>query len=119
MLVNPDAVTDATATIYASAYDTPDAIRAGNGWYQTFGQDIADDRTYAPVKAPLLALTNPGQYDYLREPRCRTRPRTRGSSCSTAPATTSWRNSRTPSSAPDRTPHATVVTDRRDADGGS
>jgi pimeloyl-ACP methyl ester carboxylesterase len=66
MLVNPDAVTGRDRDIYAGAYDTPDAIRAGNGWYQTFAQDIADDRTYAPIKAPLLALANPGQYDYLR-----------------------------------------------------
>ena len=66
MLVNPDAVTRADRAIYAAAYDSPAAIRAGNGWYQTFGQDIADDSTYAPVTAPLLALANPAQYDYLR-----------------------------------------------------
>ncbi len=67
MLVNPDAVPDRDRAIFAAAYDTPDAIRAGNGWYQTFGQDIADDRGYAPVAAPLLAITNPAQYDYLRD----------------------------------------------------
>ncbi len=67
MLVNPDAVTDRDRARYAAAYDTRDAIRAGNGWYQAFGQDIADDGTYAPVTAPLLALANPAQYDYLRQ----------------------------------------------------
>jgi pimeloyl-ACP methyl ester carboxylesterase len=66
ILVNPDAVTDRDRDIYAHAYDTPDAIRAGNGWYQTFGQDIADDHTYAPIQAPLLALASPAQYDNLR-----------------------------------------------------
>jgi pimeloyl-ACP methyl ester carboxylesterase len=66
ILVNPDAVTGRDRDIYARAYNTIDAIRAGNGWYQAFGQDIADDRTYAPVTAPLLALANPAQYDYLR-----------------------------------------------------
>jgi pimeloyl-ACP methyl ester carboxylesterase len=65
ILVNPDAVTGRDREIYAGAYNTRDAIRAGNGWYQAFGQDIADDRTYAPVTAPLLALANPVQYDYL------------------------------------------------------
>lgn len=66
MLVNKDAVTDRDRDIYARAYATPDAIRAGNGWYQTFGQDIADDGTYAPVTAPLLALAAAGNHDYLR-----------------------------------------------------
>jgi pimeloyl-ACP methyl ester carboxylesterase len=64
ILVDEDAVSDRDREIYAKAYDTADAIRAGNGWYQAFGQDIEDDRTYAPVTAPLLALTD-AQYDYL------------------------------------------------------
>ncbi|MFG2295093.1 alpha/beta fold hydrolase [Streptomyces sp. NPDC048603] len=42
--------------VYAHAYDTPDAIRAGNAWYRAFAQDIADFGTYAPVPHPLLAL---------------------------------------------------------------
>jgi pimeloyl-ACP methyl ester carboxylesterase len=67
ILVNQDAVTGRDRDIYAAAYNTPAAIRAGNGWYQAFNQDIADDRTYAPVKPPLLALANPAQYDYLRQ----------------------------------------------------
>lgn len=67
ILVNPDAVTDRDRAIFARAYDSADAVRAGNGWYQTFGQDIADDRGYAPVSAPLLAIANPGQYGYLRD----------------------------------------------------
>lgn len=66
MLVNKDAVTDRDRGIYADAYQSKDAIRAGNGWYQAFAQDIADDRTYAPVTAPLTALASPNRYDYLR-----------------------------------------------------
>ncbi|WP_329380462.1 alpha/beta hydrolase [Streptomyces sp. NBC_01351] len=42
--------------VYARAYDSPDAIRAGNAWYRAFGQDIADLADYTPVAAPLLAL---------------------------------------------------------------
>lgn len=67
MLVNQDSVTDRDRDIYARAYNTPDAIRAGNGWYQAFGQDIVDDQTYAPVSAPLLALAAAGNYQYLRD----------------------------------------------------
>jgi pimeloyl-ACP methyl ester carboxylesterase len=67
ILVDQDAVTGRDRDIYAAAYNTPAAIRAGNGWYQAFNQDIVDDRTYAPVTPPLLALANPAQYDYLRQ----------------------------------------------------
>src|SRR6476469_75966 len=66
ILLDQDAVTERDRDIYAAAYDTPEAIRAGNGWYQAFNQDIADDRPYAPVRPPHLALANPAQYDYLR-----------------------------------------------------
>ncbi len=67
ILREQDNVTDRDRRIYAAAYDTPDAIRAGNGWYQTFGQDIADDRTYAPVTSPLLALVSPENHDLVRQ----------------------------------------------------
>jgi pimeloyl-ACP methyl ester carboxylesterase len=66
ILVDQDTVSDRDRDIYARAYNTPDAIRAGNGWYQTFGQDIVDDGTYAPVPMPLLALAGAGNYEYLR-----------------------------------------------------
>ncbi|MFI0420153.1 alpha/beta fold hydrolase [Spongiactinospora sp. 9N601] len=42
--------------VYALAYSTADAIRAGNGWYQTFNRDIEDERTYGRVTAPMLVL---------------------------------------------------------------
>lgn len=67
MLLDQDAVSDRDRAIFARAYDTPDAIRAGNGWYQTFGQDIADGRTYAPVTPPLLALAAAPNHDLVRE----------------------------------------------------
>jgi pimeloyl-ACP methyl ester carboxylesterase len=65
MLLDQDAVTDRDRAIYARAYDTAAAIRAGNGWYQAFAQDIADDRTYAPVTPPVLALVAPPNYDLV------------------------------------------------------
>lgn len=59
-LVNQAAITDADRQIYAEAYDSPDAIRASNGWYQTFVQDIQDAKTYAPVSMPVLGLAAEG-----------------------------------------------------------
>jgi pimeloyl-ACP methyl ester carboxylesterase len=53
---DPGAFSEETRALYAAAYDTPDAIRAGNGWYQTFGQDIADAKDYPVLTMPLLGL---------------------------------------------------------------
>ncbi|MDA9451245.1 MULTISPECIES: alpha/beta fold hydrolase [unclassified Bradyrhizobium] len=46
--------------VYASAYSSRDAIRASNGWYQAFGQDIADDARYEKLSMPVLGLGGPG-----------------------------------------------------------
>jgi pimeloyl-ACP methyl ester carboxylesterase len=42
--------------VYRAAYASSDAIRASNGWYQAFPQDIVDDGTYAKFKMPVLGL---------------------------------------------------------------
>ncbi|HEU5160182.1 MAG TPA: alpha/beta hydrolase [Streptosporangiaceae bacterium] len=57
-LVDKEAVTPLDRAVYAHAYNTPDAIRAGNGWYQTYGQDIVDMGTYDKVTAPLLGMVS-------------------------------------------------------------
>jgi len=59
---HPSAVGDRDRAVYARAYSSPDAIRAGNGWYQTFGQDIIQGQTYGKVTAPILALG--GEFGY-------------------------------------------------------
>jgi pimeloyl-ACP methyl ester carboxylesterase len=46
--------------VYAAAYASRDAIRAGNAWYQAFPQDIVDDGSYARLTMPVLALGAPG-----------------------------------------------------------
>ncbi|WP_223817981.1 alpha/beta fold hydrolase [Mucilaginibacter rubeus] len=51
--------------VYANAYNTRDAIRAGNGWYQAFSKDIADYKTYEKLTMPVLGIGGPG-YDWLR-----------------------------------------------------
>ncbi|MFG1796559.1 alpha/beta fold hydrolase [Nocardia sp. NPDC049149] len=67
MLLDQDAVDEQARRIYAHAYDSPDAIRAGNGWYQTMRQDIADLDTYPPVTLPILTLAGEQSYPHLRE----------------------------------------------------
>jgi pimeloyl-ACP methyl ester carboxylesterase len=56
LLVNPDAVDNASRAIYAANYSYPAAIEGGNGWYQAFNTDIADMNTYGKVTAPMLGL---------------------------------------------------------------
>ncbi|MCX4958620.1 alpha/beta fold hydrolase [Streptomyces virginiae] len=56
MTTDPAAIDDRSRAVYARAYDSPDAIRAGNAWYRAFRQDIDDLAGYSPVTAPLLAL---------------------------------------------------------------
>lgn len=65
MLRDNASIPRADREIYFAAYDTADEIRGGNGWYQAFPQDIADDATYAPLQMPVLALGAIG-YEWLR-----------------------------------------------------
>jgi pimeloyl-ACP methyl ester carboxylesterase len=44
--------------VYAHAYDDPAAIRGGNAWFGTFGQDIIDLGGYGKVTAPLLGMVS-------------------------------------------------------------
>ena len=60
---NPAAIDERSREIYARAYNTPDAIRASNGWYQAFHQDIADGKTYGKLTAPVLGLASVSSYD--------------------------------------------------------
>jgi pimeloyl-ACP methyl ester carboxylesterase len=65
LLADPASIGDRDRAIYAAAYDRPEAIRAGNGWYQAFGQDIEDQKSYGKITAPTLGLGSEFNYDYL------------------------------------------------------
>jgi pimeloyl-ACP methyl ester carboxylesterase len=68
LIGDPSAISDRDRDIYARAYSTPDAIRAGSAWYQALVQDIADEKTYNPVTAPILALGGgEGSYQLLQK----------------------------------------------------
>jgi pimeloyl-ACP methyl ester carboxylesterase len=59
-LLKDDAAIDTRdRAVYAAAYASRDAIRAGNAWYQAFPQDIVDDGTYAKLEMPVLGLGGP------------------------------------------------------------
>lgn len=64
---DPGTIDEHSRQVYAHAYSTADAVRAGNGWYRAFGQDIVDERGYGRVAAPILALGgSESNYEYLR-----------------------------------------------------
>ena len=65
LMVHPEANTDRDRDVFARAYNRPDAIRAGNGWYQAFYQDIADQPGYGQITAPLLGLASDQAFDIV------------------------------------------------------
>lgn len=66
MLADQSSIDERSRAVYAQAYATPDAIRAGNAWYQAFTQDMADFETYEPVRTPILGLAGEVNDGYLR-----------------------------------------------------
>ncbi|WP_224362156.1 alpha/beta fold hydrolase [Hyalangium versicolor] len=65
LLKDESAIDARDRAVYAAAYSSRDAIRAGNAWYQAFPQDIVDDGTYSKLTMPVLALGGPG-YGWLK-----------------------------------------------------
>jgi len=65
-LKDPSAISAKDREIYAAAYSSADAIRAGNAWYQTFRQDIEDQKHYGPIDPPLLMLAGERNYPFLK-----------------------------------------------------
>ncbi|MET8003685.1 alpha/beta fold hydrolase [Nonomuraea glycinis] len=66
LLVDRRAIDNRARAVFGQNYSSPAAIRGGNGWYQAFGQDITDLKTYRPVGTPLLGLAHPGYFPYMR-----------------------------------------------------
>ncbi|AOS61518.1 alpha/beta fold hydrolase [Actinoalloteichus hymeniacidonis] len=53
---DPASLDERSRQIYAHAYSTADAVRAGNSWYQAFPTDIVDEQSYPKLSLPILAL---------------------------------------------------------------
>jgi pimeloyl-ACP methyl ester carboxylesterase len=60
MMKDESAINARDRRVYAAAYASRDALRASNGWYQTFGQDIVDEAGYARLPMPILGIGGPG-----------------------------------------------------------
>lgn len=67
LLKKEDALDDRDRAIYSAAYNTREAIRAGNAWYQAFTQDIIDQRSYTErLGMPVLGIGGVG-YGWLSD----------------------------------------------------
>jgi pimeloyl-ACP methyl ester carboxylesterase len=64
-LQDESAVDTRDRAVYEQAYNSADAIRASNGWYQSFGQDVADNKGYGKLDMPVLVLAGPA-YQWMK-----------------------------------------------------
>ncbi|MDR2282495.1 MAG: alpha/beta hydrolase [Sphingobacterium sp.] len=64
LLVDLENVSQFDKGVYTLAYNSKDAIRASNAWYQAFPQDIEDYKTYSPLTIPVLGIGGSG-YEIL------------------------------------------------------
>lgn len=64
LMKDESVLTPLDRSVYRNAYNSADAIRAGNAWYQAFPQDIADEKAYQKLTMPVLGLAGPG-YNWL------------------------------------------------------
>ena len=51
--------------VYDQGVNSADAIRASNGWYQAFAQDVADNKNYGALDMPVLVLAGPA-YQWMK-----------------------------------------------------
>jgi pimeloyl-ACP methyl ester carboxylesterase len=56
MLVDNKRISDFDRKVYAKAYETKDAIRSSNAWYQAFPEDIQDIKKMPMIEAPSLGI---------------------------------------------------------------
>lgn len=65
-LVDESAVDARDRAVYERAYNSADAIRASNAWYQTLTQDVSDNRSYGTLQMPVLAMGGPA-YGWMKK----------------------------------------------------
>lgn len=64
LLKDQKSISDFDKSVYASAYNSKEAIRASNAWYQAFPQDIEDSKTYSKLTIPVIGIGGSG-YEIL------------------------------------------------------
>ncbi|MGA6119180.1 alpha/beta fold hydrolase [Sphingobacterium anhuiense] len=60
LVIDKHSITDFDKNIYTSAYNSIEAIRASNAWYQAFPQDIEDQKAYDKLYMPVIGIGGSG-----------------------------------------------------------
>ena len=60
LLVEQSSISNFDKEVYESAYNSKDAIRSSNAWYQAFPQDIEDSKAYKKLNMPVLGIGGSG-----------------------------------------------------------
>ncbi len=66
VMIDESKMTAFERAVYASAYDDTESIRAANAWYQAFGQDVEDSKSYQPLNMPVLGIGSYVSYHYMK-----------------------------------------------------
>ncbi|MEM5329157.1 alpha/beta hydrolase [Paraburkholderia sp. JHI2823] len=65
-LKNQGSVDARDRAVYEQAYNSAEAIRASNAWYQALPQDVSDYKEYGTLQMPVLALGGPA-YGWMKK----------------------------------------------------
>lgn len=60
LLKEKQSVDDFDRMVYSESYQSKEAIQASGGWYQAFGKDIQDIKSYPSLNIPVLAIGGSG-----------------------------------------------------------
>jgi pimeloyl-ACP methyl ester carboxylesterase len=60
LLVEQSSISNFDKEVYEFAYNSKEAIRASNAWYQAFPQDIEDSKAYKKLNMPVLGIGGSG-----------------------------------------------------------
>jgi len=60
LLVEQSSISNFDKEVYEFAYNSKDAIRSSNAWYQAFPQDIEDSKAYKKLNMPVLGIGGSG-----------------------------------------------------------
>ncbi|QDH81151.1 alpha/beta hydrolase [Echinicola soli] len=58
LLINKDAINDFDRAVYSHHYNNRENIRASNAWYQTFGEDISEQKTYPKINNLTMGIAS-------------------------------------------------------------
>lgn len=65
LLVNREAINDFDRSVYVHHYNNRENIRASNAWYQSFGRDISEQKTYPKIKNPTMGIASSDNFEIL------------------------------------------------------